>query len=194
MTYPENRTPNVPGQPTPNESPQPNQYWPPQPPYNYGPTPWPSAPAGPPVKPPTKPPTGPGAWKHRGFWLRGPGVIVTTIVVGLLVVGLLMLGGQSPRSNRSPAAPFTVTVTNCDATNGALATATVSFTITNTSTTARSARVDVEYRDNNGNRLDTDTAYVRDIAPGDTVRHDESTILDADPGYAPMSCAIIGVR
>jgi hypothetical protein len=52
--------------------------------------------------------------------------------------------------------------------------------------------VKIEYRDGGGNRIDTDTAYVRNIAPGDTVRTDESTILDAVPAGS-ISCQIVGV-
>lgn len=55
-----------------------------------------------------------------------------------------------------------------------------------------SATVSIEYRDSAGARLDTDTASVRNIAPGDTARTEESTILDAEADSG--SCRVTAVR
>ena len=62
----------------------------------------------------------------------------------------------------------------------------------NNGDTTRSATVAVEYRDGDGARLDTDTVYVRSVAPGDTARSDESTFLDAEA--VSVRCVITGIR
>lgn len=81
------------------------------------------------------------------------------------------------------------TITSCEA---AGRTATVTITITNRGSAARTAKVDIEYRDGSGARIDTDSVRLRDIAPGDTVRSSETTILDVTPA-GTVKCAI-GVR
>lgn len=159
---------------------QPNQYWPPQP-QGYGPPP-PShpAPAGPPVKPPNS---------KLVFWTSGTGVVCMLLIAGVLVLTLV---GVINRIEGPASSNFDTAVASCEATTGSLATATVGFTIKNTSSKVRSATVQIEYRDGSGSRLDTDTAYVRNIQAGDTVRHDESTILDAEP-TGSLECAIVGI-
>jgi hypothetical protein len=87
-----------------------------------------------------------------------------------------------------------VAVTGCSfASTGSLQTAKVDFTVTNTGATARSASVGIEFRDGAGNRVDTDTAYVKTVAPGDTVRASESTILDASV-ESTGRCLVTSVR
>lgn len=154
MTYPGEQPPTTPPQ---------QQYWPPQQPA-YGPPPGWQPP--PPVKPPNP---------KLVFWTSAPGVISMLAIMGVLVLVLLGIINriQGPASDR-----FDLTVTSCSATTGTLPTATVSFTIKNTSSRAASATVEIQYRDGSGARLDTDTAYVTSIRPGETVRHDESTLLD----------------
>jgi hypothetical protein len=165
-----------PDQPTPTT---PNQYWPPQP-QAYGPPPGYPAPAGPPVKPPNS---------KLVFWTSPTGIICMLLIMGAVVA---IIVGVTNRLSGPASDNFEITVTSCDATAGPLSTAKVGFTIKNTSSTPRSATVQIEYRDGAGSRLDTDTAHVQTIQPGDTVRHDESTILDAEAAGA-IQCAITGI-
>lgn len=128
--------------------------------------------------------------RDRAFWLKGPGVILTTVVVGGIVAALLYIAGAAPTG--APGrnlTPVQATVTGCRADDFS---ATAALTVTNTDSRARTVTIDVEYRDGSGARLDTDTAYVRDIAPGDTVKHDETTILDAAPS-GTVTCLITDV-
>lgn len=171
MTYPSEQPPTVPGQ----------QSWPPQAqPPAYGPPPGYPA-AGPPTKPPNP---------KLVFWTSPAGIISILAIAG---VGVLVLLGIVNRVSGPAADNFTVAVTSCNATGSAnLATATVGLSVKNTSSRARSATVKIEYRDGGGARIDTDTAYVRDIAPGDTARAEESTLLDAAPTGA-ISCSVVGI-
>lgn len=165
MTYPENQPP----------APAPQGYWPPQP------TPAPAfAPA--PTPPPVK--------SRKDFWLKGPGIIVLIVAGGLLLFGIYAAtGGLKPAS-----ADAEVNVVSCKVGGSdSLPTATVGITVKNTGSKTRSFSVNVEYRDGAGNRIDTDTARVRSVAPGDTARVEETTILDAAPDSAG-ACAIVGVR
>jgi len=152
MTHPGSEPPTAPAQP---------QYWPSQ----YGPPPGHQAPP-PPVKPPNP---------RLVWWTSGPGIVAVFAIAGAVALALLFIVrvAQGPASDR-----FDLTVTSCTATTGSLSTATVGFTIKNTTAQTRSATVRIEYRDGSGARLDTDTARVASIRPGETVRHDESTILD----------------
>jgi hypothetical protein len=111
------------------------------------------------------------------------------VILGGLVV---IIGGIGAQLAGPVADDFDVTVTSCEAADGSLPTAKVGFTIKNTSSTVQSAIVQIEYRDSAGNRVDTDRAVVRSIAPGDTVSREESTLLDAAPTGA-LRCAITGV-
>jgi hypothetical protein len=104
----------------------------------------------------------------------------------------MILVGIINRVQGPAADAFDVSVTSCNATGTTLATATIGLSVKNTSSSTKSATVKIEYRDGSGNRLDTDTAYVRNIAPGDTVRTDETTILDAVPAGS-ISCEIVDV-
>lgn len=129
--------------------------------------------------------------RDRAFWTKGPGVILTTVVVGGIIAAVLWLAGMGPSSSPGPGGgePVQVQLTGCSADDFA---AKAVLTVTNTGSRARTATIGVEYRDADGARLDTDTAYVRDIAPGDTVKHDETTILDGAPSGA-ISCVITSV-
>jgi len=171
MTHPENQPPA-----------QPNQYWPPQhqPAQPYTP-PVAYPPAGPPAKPPNS---------KLVFWTSGTGVVLMLLIA---FIGVLILVGIINRIEGPASASFDTTVTSCEATGtSSLATATVGLSVKNVSKSTKSATVKIEYRDGSGSRLDTDTAYVRNIAPGDTARTEESTILDAAPAGS-IECAVIGV-
>lgn len=152
--------------------------YPEQPPQPQQPNQWPQPQTyGPPAKPPNP---------KLVFWTSAPGIIA---LLAIAFVCTLALAGiinrlQGPTSDR-----FDLTVTSCSATTGTLPTATVGFTITNTSSQAHSATVGIQYRDGSGARLDTDTAYVTSIRPGETVRRDETTILDGVPS-GELDCQV----
>lgn len=111
-------------------------------------------------------------------------VPIAAVLMVLLVVGLL----QGP----SKSARFDVQIVSCKF-EGAdfLPSATVGLTIKNTGDAADDARISIEYRDSSGARIDTDTAYVRDIPPGDTVRTEEVTMLDAP--VTSGRCVVTGI-
>ncbi|MFD0519021.1 FxLYD domain-containing protein [Paractinoplanes durhamensis] len=110
--------------------------------------------------------------------------LVVAGCVGVAVIGLV--------SDRSAASEMHVTVTGCKFSGGdVLPAATVEYTVTNNGDSARGVTVRFEYRDSAGNRIDTDTAHVKSIAPGDTVRAEETTLLDAT--VSSGICAITGV-
>ena len=144
-----------------------NQYWPPQP-------------VGPPVKPPSP---------KLAFWTSATGIICMLLIAGAAVLGIAIATdiASGPASDN-----FTVTVTSCSASTGSLSTAKIGFTIKNTSTAARSATVKIEYRDGAGNRIDTDTAIVKTIQPGDMASVAESTLLDG-AADGTIRCAITGI-
>lgn len=145
----------------------PNQYWPPQP-QAYGP----------PVKPPNP---------YLAFWTSAAGIISMLAIAGAVALGIVLATdlASGPASKN-----FTVGVTSCEATSGS--TAKVGLRIKNTSSTARSATVKIEYRDSAGNRLDTDSVYVRTLQPGDSASVTESTLLDGAPS-GTIRCAITGI-
>jgi hypothetical protein len=68
----------------------------------------------------------------------------------------------------------------------------IELAVTNNGDETETAQVEFEYRDADGARIDTDTAYVRDIAPGDTVRTTESTYLDV--GATNGTCEVTRVK
>lgn len=158
----------------PTDPAQPQPHW--QPGYQ--------PPLGP---PPVQPPAPPSS--RRDFWLKGPGVILVVIAVGLALFSISLLSGVMDKKKISADAK----VVSCSlGAASSLQTATVGISLTNTGDKTRSFTVDIEYRDGSGSRIDTDTAYVRDVAPGDTVRVDESTLLDAT--VSSGTCEIVGVR
>lgn len=169
--YDPNQPPPVSGPPYPQQ-PYPAQPYPQQVPYGYQPPP-PARPVSP----------------RLAFWTSGQGIVCIFLIAGVAVAVLVGI----VNAVSGPAAKnFKAAVTSCEATGSTLPTATIGLTVTNTSDRVRSATVKVEYRDGAGNRIDTDTAYVRNIAPGDTARTEESTILDAAPS-GTMRCEIVGV-
>jgi hypothetical protein len=169
------------------ESPYTTPSYPQQPtaPYAYGPPPpGHPAPAGPPP---------PQATKTRlTFWTRGPGVILVVVALGLVLFGVYAVtGGLKPGS--SSANDVDVSITSCTFTGSdSLPSAKVGLTATNHGDRTRSVRVSIEYRDSSGARIDTDTARISGIAPGDTVRTEETTLLDA--GTTSGRCLVTSVR
>lgn len=132
---------------------------PPPAPAAYGPPPTPPGPPAPPRKP--------SFWSTSAGGLVIAGAVIVAIM-GAVAVGLLL------RSQRR--ADLDVTVVSCEF-HGS--TATVGYTVQNTGDSAHDVTLKIEYRDGSGARIDTDTAYVRGVPPGDTVRGEESTFLDA---------------
>jgi len=145
-------------------------------PHTAGPTP-----PGYPVQPPK--PVNP----RLVWWTSAPGIITMLVIAGAVVA---LIAGISTALSGPASAGLKVDVTSCDATT---TTATVGISVTNTGKQTRSATVRIEYRDGAGARLDTDTTYVRDIAPGDTVRTQESTLLDAPPNGS-LTCQVTGIN
>ena len=177
MTTPETPDDTPPVVPDPGQQPVP-----PQPaPQQYGPPAY--APPGQPYGPPPAytPP------QRQGFWSTGPGIAL--ILVGALLLFCFGRGAIRGSSSHDGGSDMRVEVTSCSFGDGDRAT--VGYRVTNNGDSTETARVRIEYRDSSGDRIDTDTAYVRSIAPGDTVRGEESTLLDA-----PVSsgrCIITGV-
>ena len=128
------------------------------------------------IPPPSVPLSIPGGpWKPKNrkeWWLKGPGIIVLIVVViGTLGVLAGVLGERGAGSS-----DITVRITSCvlGEVGGK-----VGLEVTNGSGRTRTVRIGLEYRDGSGARVDTDTATVRGVRPGETVRHDEPTLLNA---------------
>lgn len=133
----------------------------------------------------------PPARSRLAFWTRGPGIIAVIVAAGLLLFGLYAL--TAGLSARAAADDLTVDVTSCKFTGSEeLPSAKVGIAVTNNGDKTRSVAVTIEYRDSGGNRLDSDTARIRNIAPGDTARTEETTLLDA--GATSGSCSVSSVR
>ncbi|MFI2650218.1 hypothetical protein [Micromonospora fulviviridis] len=166
---------------------QPGPYGPPHQPGPYGPPPPPHPPIqGPPGFYPPPPP------KKPSFWGSTVGILTIIGICGgaLLVIclGLVLIGGIS---DRNAASKIDVQLTSC---GGSGSVAKVGYSVTNNGDQARRVRLDIEYRDSSGARLDTDTAYVGSVPAHDTVRGEESTILNATPGNSSLSCKIVKVH
>jgi hypothetical protein len=147
---------------------------------------------GQPVPPPPVQP-----WKAKSrkeWWTKGPGIVLLLVGAGLLI-GLLsvVLGAVNPATPARQQLQVEITSCEFDGADIGLPSATVGLQITNTGSTAKGARVEIEYRDGGGARVDTDTAYVKSIAPGDVARHEETTLLDAGV-TSGGSCHVVGVR
>lgn len=144
----------------------------------------------PPIPPPQQlPPQAPKP--KQAFW-RGPGIILIVIAVGLALFGIYALtGGLAPKP--AAADDLDVSITSCTFTGSdTLPSAKVGLTVTNNGSRTRSVSIGIEYRDSSGARIDTDTARVSSVKPGDTVRTEETTLLDA--GTTSGRCLITSVR
>jgi hypothetical protein len=134
---------------------------------------------------------GPQPWKPKSrkeWWTKGPGIIVLIVaVVGTLAVLAAVLGEVESKNATDD---IRVQVTKCEL--GEIA-GTVGLSVTNNGTKTRTVRIGLEYRDGSGRRVDTDTATVRDVSPGDTVVHDEPTLLNAAV-TGQGACIVTSVR
>lgn len=139
--------------------------------------------------PPPPPPYGyppPPAPPRKGLpqWVLTLGIVLPLVLPVVFVVGMSALD-----SNRAPAE---VDMTSCTFEGGdTLPTGKLGYTLKNTSSSTRSYTLKIEYRDGSGNRVDTDTAFVRNVAAGDTVRAEEITLLDAP--IRAGQCRIVSV-
>lgn len=106
------------------------------------------------------------------WWLKGPGIMLVIVVGGLLVALL----GQLFQSGTVTTAAAEAKVVECAVDGSTLAV--VTLTVRNTGDATATFAVDLVYRDSDGSRVDTDTAYAREVPPGETVRLQESTVLD----------------
>lgn len=127
--------------------------------------------------------TGAGAWAAVGIGVGGVAVLAVAAIVVLSSV-------RGPASTGSGSS-MDVKLVSCEFRGGPLASVTVGYTVTNTGDRAGDAAVRFEYRDAAGRRVDTDSGYVRSISPGDTVRSEELTLLDAE--VSSGQCRIVGV-
>jgi hypothetical protein len=118
------------------------------------------------------------------WWLKGPGIMVVIVVGGLLLFGVTQLFDAV-----KPGPSYSARVVDCslDGRN-----AVASIELTNRGGTERTFEILIEYRDGGGARVDTDTAFAFNVPPGETVRLDESTHLDAE--VASGTCDVVGVR
>ncbi|WP_422751334.1 FxLYD domain-containing protein [Micromonospora sp. WMMD1219] len=127
--------------------------------------------------------------KKSSFWGSTPGILLIVFgslgIVAVLCVGLVMIGAVS---DRNAVKQIDAQITSCS-TNGRVAK--VGYTVRNSGNKARRVRLEIEYRDASGARLDTDTAYVGDVPAGDTVRGDESTFLNAES--TTVNCKLVRV-
>ncbi|MEU5914203.1 FxLYD domain-containing protein [Micromonospora sp. NPDC047527] len=169
MTLPANQPPGYPQQP---QHRPPDQY----PPH------YPPAPGGY-YPPPTPPP------KKGSFWGSSVGILLiifgSIAILGVICGGLVLVGRIS---DSNAAKQIDVQLTSCGGTGSV---AKVGYTVTNNGSQARRVTLKLEYRDATGARLDTDTAYVGSVPAGDTVRGEESTILNATS--STITCKVVGV-
>ncbi|MDH6463804.1 hypothetical protein M2302_004001 [Micromonospora sp. A200] len=132
--------------------------------------------------------------KRKSFWSSTGGILtivfgsLALVVVVLLCTPLVLLAMIGDRGDRAAVSKMEVRVTSCEVFGSV---AKVGFSVKNIGDTTRSATLKIEYRDSAGARLDTTTSYVRNVAPGDTVRGEESTILDVPTTSG--SCKIVEV-
>ena len=104
------------------------------------------------------------------------------LVVGAVVV----LGVLAYFFWPSTGSGFDVKVTKCQSTGSV---ATVGLSVHNNGSSTQTATIRVEYRDNAGKLIDSDTVLVHDIGAGDTKAAEQSTILDSDEA---MTCHVTG--
>ncbi len=107
------------------------------------------------------------------------------VVLGMAAVSVW----AGARETRARAAEMLVDVASCDFAGDRV---TVGLTVRNTGATARSAHIQVEYRDADGTRIDRESVTARDVAPGGTASLEESTQLD--PPAATGTCLVVEVR
>lgn len=159
---------------------------------------WPAGqypPPPPPYPPVAGPPHGyypPPPPVRKSFWSSSGGILtIIGICFGALVVlcgGMAVIGRAGDNAALSK---IDVQLTSCGGTGSV---AKVGYSVTNNGGQNRRVTIELEYRDSSGARLDTDTAYVGEVPAGDTVRGEESTILNATPANGAVTCKVTKVR
>lgn len=137
----------------------------------------------------TTPPVQP--WKpknRREWWTKGPGVFVLIVAVVGTLGGVAAVLGEVERADTAD--DIRVRITTCELGESV---GTVGLEVTNSGDETRTVRIGLEYRDGSGARVDTDSATVRDVRPGDTVRHEEPTFLNA-PVTGGGECVVTSIR
>jgi len=141
---------------------------------------------------------------------RLPGWAIALIVLGIL--GLLACGGifaacaattnsavnsinDAVASDQAEAVAKTadVKLKECKPGNNSVAGPTVNviLEVKNSGSEVRDYAVDLEFLNADKVRIDTDTAYVQAVGPGQTARYDEATFLDE--GTRAATCRILAV-
>jgi hypothetical protein len=164
-----------------------DQDWPPQrwepPPLNADDVAWlrhnlaPAEPLPTQERPAPTPPAVPRGLR-RDWWLRGPGVMVLIVVLGVGAVAVTGgFEGESPVSRPDAEAK----VISCQ-TSGAMSlrTAAVGVEVRNHTDRTATFALSIEYVDDRGGLVDSDTAYARDVPAGGRVRVDETTQLPVE--------------
>jgi hypothetical protein len=130
-------------------------------------------------------PAGPRRTRKQSFWQTIPGAVTIVGIVALLAV-VVWAGRREQAAER---AKLRVDVESCAFTGR---TAVVRLAAFNGSGATRTLHIELEYRDADGARVDRDSATARNVAPGDTVRVEERTLLDV-PTTAG-TCEVASVR
>jgi hypothetical protein len=126
----------------------------------------------------------------KGTWKSPTNIVAIIITAAVIAVAALWFLGD--RADKKAISALDVIITTCTLTGTNVPVAKVRYTVTNNGDVARAATLTFEYRDAGGARLDTDTARVQTLTPGDTARAEESTVLDGPTNT--LDCFITSVR
>lgn len=128
---------------------------------------------------PTPAPPAAPRGSRRDWWLKGPGIAVLIVVGGVALAGAT--GGFEGESRVDRAPDAEVKVISCQ-TSGAMSlrTAAVGVEVRNHTDRTATFALSIEYVDDRGGLVDSDTAYARDVPAGGRVRVDESTRLPVE--------------
>lgn len=133
--------------------------------------------------------TSPTQPRKPSFWASSTGIVIIVFAALVFVAALFVFAARvNDAQDRAAAEKMRVEVTSCTIDG---LTARVGLRVTNTGDAASPATVQITYRDTSGARVDTDTAYIRAIAPGDTAAHEEVTLLDAAATGGTCGVAVV---
>ncbi|MER7164480.1 FxLYD domain-containing protein [Micromonospora sp. NPDC000207] len=141
----------------------------------------------PPQYHPTPPPPRPTSWA------KSTAGILTLTGIGCLALTMLICGGviaAGAAMDRRGLDDIDAQLTACEIST--IGIGKIGYTVTNNGSAARRVSLKLEYRDATGARVDTDTARVGEVPAGDTVRGEETTILNATP-TGTVECKIVGI-
>ncbi|REF97238.1 hypothetical protein DFJ67_3235 [Asanoa ferruginea] len=118
-----------------------------------------------------------------GFWDTLPGVFTVLGLLALVtLVVLLRVGNGRSQSD------LVADIASCEFHGSSVA---VSLTIRNDGEEAGSARIEWEYRDAKGGVVGKDSVVVSDAAPGQTVRREVTTSLDAPTSKGTCEITVV---